>query len=80
MKWICTPKGGRWTGRHKAAARSSGFGWDGTDCAITSDSRPRAPWGCRVRRYQAPALPRQGFGAVVGILIGTHDEFGKPKS
>jgi hypothetical protein len=31
-----------------------------------------------VSKYHPPAPPRKGFGAVVGIMTGTHDEFGKP--
>ncbi len=79
MKWVCVPKSGGWTGRHKAAAKAAGFGWDGNDMSLTSDTRPRTPWGCSVRPYRAPAPPRKGFGAVAGILLGTHDQYGRPK-
>ncbi len=78
MKWICTPKGLGWTGRHKKAAAAFGFGWDGNDRSCISESRPKTPWGCVVRKYKPPAPPRKGFGVVAGILLGTHGEFGKP--
>ena len=79
MKWIARPINGRWTGRNKKEAEKVGFFWDGNDCSCKCENRPKTPWGCRIRKYKAPASPRKGFGAVVGIMMGTHDEFGKPK-
>ena len=78
MKYIAIPKGGRWIGRHKREARKAGFCWDGNNCSIEADSRPTPPWGCTVRKYIPPKPPRKGFGVVIGMLVGTHDEFGKP--
>jgi hypothetical protein len=79
MKWIAKPKGLRWTGRHKNEAKKIGFRWDGNDMSMQADSRPCTPWGCVVRKYIPRRPPRKGFGVVVGMLIGTHDEFGKPR-
>jgi len=77
MKYICVPRGS-WTARHDKEARKVGFRWDGNSMLMETETKPGTPWGCTVRKYKAPAPPRHGFGAAVGIMIGTHDEFGKP--
>jgi len=77
-KWVCNSKSGRWSTRHKKAARTAGFTWDGNDMVYIGGKKPNTPWGCRVNLYVPPKPPRKGFGAVIGILTGTHDEFGKP--
>lgn len=75
-KWIAKPTGD--TIRHERAMRQVGFRWDGCDWSMISPTRPPRPWGCKVYRYRPPKPPRKGFGAAIGIMIGTHDEFGKP--
>ena len=75
MKWICIPKGA-WTQRHEKAARKAGFVWDGADMSFVGDIRPETPWGCIVRKYNAPS-PKDTVSVAIGIIVGTHDEFGK---
>ena len=75
-KWIAKPTGD--TIRHERAMRQIGFRWDGCDWSMISPTRPPRPWGCKVYRYRPPKPPRKGFGAAIGIMSGTHDEFGKP--
>ncbi len=79
QKWIALPKKGAWTYRHEKAAVSGGFIWDGNDQSYIGEQHPETPWGCVVRKYRPPAPPRKGFGAAIGIMIGTYDEFGRPK-
>lgn len=78
MKWICIPKNQTWDERKKRSAVRCGFFWDGVDMAFEGNTRPAPPWGCKVLKYKPPAPPKKGFGAAVGILVGSHDEYGKP--
>jgi len=73
-KWVCEES----CPRARKAAWRIGFRWDGVDFIMESETRPPRPWGCKVRPYRPPAMPRKGFGVVAGILLGTHDEFGRP--
>jgi len=75
-KWIAKPTGD--TIRHQRAMSQAGFRWDGCDWSMISPTKPPRPWGCKVYRYRQPAPPRKGFGAALGIMGGTHDEFGRP--
>lgn len=72
QKYEARPKGGL-TSRHKKALRDAGFSWEGS-AWIRIGPGPR-PWGCTVRRWKAPALGRKD--AWIGILVGTHDQYGK---
>jgi len=80
-KWVCRAKGslyGSASGRAEKDMRRIGFRWDGCDWSMESETKPPRPWGCLVRKYRPPAPPRKGFAAALGILAGTHDEFGRP--
>ncbi len=77
-RWVAVIVGSNTTLRTERAMKAAGFSWTGREWASFAEIRPKHGWGFRVRRYHPPKPPRKGFGAAVGIMIGTHDEFGHP--
>ena len=71
------PKGGRLTGAHKKAMHAAGFGWTGNAWLCKAEKLPKV-WGCTVRIYRPP-VARDPISVMVGMLTGTHDEFGRRK-
>ena len=64
----------RLTGRHVKALQTTGFAWCGN--AWLRAGPGSRPWGCLVRRYFRPR-PKDPMVPVLGILLGTHNEFGR---
>ena len=67
------PKGSL-TGRHKKALGAAGFYWSGS--AWIRQGRGPRPWGCNVAKYR-PSKREDTLDKCVGIILGTHDEFGR---
>ena len=76
-RWVAKIIGAN-TLRTQRALKEAGFYWTGREWGSVAEDRPKRGWGFRVRAYRPPRPPRKGFGAAIGIMIGTHDEFGKP--
>ena len=60
--------------RVRKSLHAAGFSW--SENAWLRDGKGSRPWGCTVRKY-IPPHPKDPMVSVLGILLGTHDEFGR---